>query len=440
MTEYKKLVTLIDKLKEDVDTLYLQQDLETRGNTNGSEEEQAASAPPPPVLSIAALYAIGTDTKAAVASAAPRIERMVAKARETDPDRQMYNEAMCQRIELLFSDFTGAVYRLLYGEHPPPATEGNEEEKRQKQTEVNEEVPVEVEREEAIRAAVMDGADVALEGSAVLTVAERRHDADLLRRAAAEEWAGRVAGDLAELAVFEAQGRQVLGANEGQARRAIAERRRVDRQALHAAEELCRDAQWQCERHRRAGEREWVSARALVLAADAAVGPLLVARVPDPAARAALARCLKALCAALLTMPEDGNIRRLRCNNERLMGDYGHRGVTACPHGNGSCMAAVQAAELLWGRLGYVPQYSAQASWAVPALVAAGSLRDVALPCGRPVSSHEWAPVGFEPYSERLFELREPNPATNSDMWMEWFDAVSRLSDTLGNIASPGKS
>ncbi|XP_050340654.1 uncharacterized protein LOC126767091 [Bactrocera neohumeralis] len=254
MTEYKKLVSLVDTLKENVEVLYAQHDA-----SNDANEE--AGSP-----STDALFSVASAVGAAVGNGAPRIAKIVARARETDPNRQIYSEMMCGKIEDLFDSFVAAVYRLLYESPLERRAQTNVKDDENQGDELADE------REEAVRAAVLEGRSLLLEDSAVLADIERKHDAELLRRAAAEAWAGRVAEDLSQLILFEHQSRQVLEAEEKQNRTSLVEKKQRDKGMVLGILQLLADAKLGVEMTRRAKEKAWLAEAAKHVKVDGLVG------------------------------------------------------------------------------------------------------------------------------------------------------------------------
>lgn len=434
MTEFKKLVSLVDKLGQDVEMLYTGRDAILTGIHSNNEEVREPQQDQSPWQSVDALFNVSREVKTAIMSATPRMQKIVAKARETDPNRQIYNEAMCGKIEVLLRSYIAVVIRLLYETNEETAgrdksNRGNEEGEEEEET-----------REDAIEKAILEGVNLPLEDSAVLVDIESRHDVSLLQRAAAEAWAERVAGDLAQAVAFEKENRLVLEAEEKQERAHLAEWKRKSKKEALRVLQLLEEKKWSAEALRRSKESLWLMEASQAVSVEA-VSAFISTHIADTRVRKAFINRTKSLCMALLTTPEDINIRRLRCNNQHLIEDYGHCCVAACPcaaggHDDISCCRAVSdVAEVMWYLLGYRVLYTGTRTWGVPALLRSGTLVDSSMPCGGLMSDHKFSLVGFEDYSERLFELREPDPADQPDLWMLWFDRVGLLSCYLENAA-----
>lgn len=392
MTEFKKLTALVLEIRGDVDTIL---QLSQRDNLDDAD--------------VNAVYATAEKARQAVANTTSRLQRLVLKARETDPNRQIYNEAMCGHIEALFGEYCVEVARLV-----PVLLEDDE--------------PSEAERLTQLQVAIVaDPTKDILEHSTILEKVDVWHDAYLLRRAVAEEWSKRVAGDLTELVAFEGPSRDVLQVQEKQTRASLTEDMQVNKRSIVELLRTREEAKWNDEKKRRHDERTQIEAASKAALAEGL--PRYLHTHLDGSTLAAFAGHLGDLCEALLAIPDNENIRKLRNSNHNLMTHFGHPCLRV-PGGCG-CATVVQAAEVVWHALGYRVQYTGQSVRPIHALLREDALLDVTLPCGRILSSHEYIPLGYEDYSERYLEIQEPDAASSPDAWMAWHGSLYRITGIL---------
>ncbi|TPP55507.1 hypothetical protein CGC20_10505 [Leishmania donovani] len=424
MTEFKKLTTLADTLAQDVSTLKACCADDGDCDCNGS----AASGVDSRLFACDAehLHILSTRIREAVADGIPRLRKIVLKARETDPDRQIYNEAMCAKIEALFLVFCEAL-RLLAPDYFDTLTERDVS------------LP-----ENAKERNVLDGLldadfdpNVLLEESASLQAADNVHNHYILHRAKAEAWQSRVAQGLAEAVAFESQNRAFILAEEKVSRVAVLEAKRADKVCVTKIMEMRAELKWQTELQRRDAEQSLLKTAAAAISDIDAIPFFLASSISDEALRVTTAGHALQLIKALLSTPENMNIRRLRNNNEHLLCDYGHPCLSACDPETGErcvCHTVVSTAEVLWRRIGYTIRYTKVPNRSLDVLRSEAKARSLRLPCGRSLSVHNYEPMGFEDYSERLFELAEPDAMLRADEWMEWYAMMQRMESTLSSM------
>ncbi|CAG9580764.1 conserved hypothetical protein [Leishmania major strain Friedlin] len=424
MTEYKKLTTLADTLAQDVSTLKACCTDGGDFDCNGS----AVSGVDSRLLACDAehLHLLSTRIREAVADGIPRLRKIVLKARETDPDRQIYNEAMCAKIEALFLVFCEAL-RLLAPGYFDTLTERDVS------------LPEDA-KERNVLDALLDAdfdPNVFLEESASLQAADAVHNHYILHRAKAEAWQSRVAQGLADAVAFESQNRAFILAEEKVSRVAVLEAKRTDKVRVTKIMEVQAELQWQTELQRRDAERSLLIAAAAAISDIDTIPFFLASSISDEALRVTIAGHTLQLIKALLSTPEDMNIRRLRNNNEHLLRDYGHPCLSACDPETGErcvCQRVVSAAEVLWCRIGYIIRYTKVPNSSLDVLRSEAKAHSLLLPCGRSLSAHNYEPMGFEDYSERLFELEEPDAMERADEWMKWYAMMQRMESMLSNM------
>ncbi|KAG5469463.1 hypothetical protein LSCM1_02684 [Leishmania martiniquensis] len=424
MTEFKKLTTLADALAQDVLTLKACCTGNDHGGYNGSAVKDLDSS----LSSYDAehLYQLSTRIREAVADGIPRLRKIVLKARETDPNRQIYNEAMCAKIEALLLAFGKALQFLAPNYFDDLKERGTSS------------------PDACGEHSVFDGLlnanfdpNLLLELSASLQAADNVHNHYILQRAKAEAWRSRVVQGLADAVTFEAQNRALILAEEKVSRAAAIEEKRVDKLIVAKIMEARAEAKWQSEVQRRGVEWSLLKTAAASIGDVDTIPLFLRSYISDEALRLATACHAQQLIKALLSTPEDMNIRRLRNNNEHLICDYGHPCLSAYDPQTGdrcTCQAAVYAAEVLWCRMGYTIRYTKLPDRSLDVARREPRACSLRLPCGQALSVHTYEPMGFEDYSERLFELAEPDAMEHADEWMEWYAMMQRMEVTLSRM------
>lgn len=430
MTEYKKLVALTDLLSNDVTTL-----CNTFATTARSADDGAEA------LGIATqsgmnadaeqLHSISCRIRHSLADGCPRIRKLVQKARETDPNRQIYNEAMCAKIEGLFKSFCDALSRLAPAftcqDTASPSAFSVDDEETESTNPFT-----------AVLNADFD-AETIVEQSPPLHAEEDIYNQYILKRAMEEAWQSRVAQGLSDVVTFEAQNRSLVAAEEKLARAARAEEKRCDKMRIIRLLEEREEAKWNAELQRRDTEQRLLLQRAKIFDDIATIPSELQTTLPDATVRRSLAGRVQRLIKALLRAPEDVNIRRLRNNNEHLICDYGHPCLLATdPSGEGFCMCTsiVSAAEALWSRMGYSIRYTSTPNRSVESVRLEKRAEEMTLPCGLSLAAHMYKPLGFEDYSERFFELMEPNAMEKPDEWMVWYNMIQEMEQALAQAVS----
>ncbi|KAK7202030.1 hypothetical protein NESM_000271400 [Novymonas esmeraldas] len=425
MTEFKKLTTLTQDLAQDVSALNLFCAPGTCSSSNGSgpQEWRFDSTK----VDAEVMNQLASRIREAVTDGMPRLRKLVLKARETDPNRQIYNETMCARINALFVAFGEALQLLspdFVGSLPSAMAP-----------------PPEGELKSNVFDSLLDAAfdpSTLLEESAALQTSDDVYNRYILERAKVEAWQSRVAQGLADVVAFQSQNRAVILADERVRRAALTEEKRADRLRVMRVLEERAEAKWQSELLRRREELSHFSAAAADLRDVGAIPAFLASAIPDERVRGDVADRTRQLIKALLSTPEDIIIRRLRNNNERLLCDYGHPCLTARERETGeecACRSVVRAAEALWCRMGYTIRYTKVPNRSLEVVRCESKAHSLVLPCGHSLTSHAYEPMGFEDYSERLLELAEPDAMERADEWMEWYTMMQHMEATLAGMA-----
>lgn len=428
MTEYKKLVALCDLLAKDVTGLISLLGLNEEDIKNRNEDA-AATAVPKAAVDPEQLFATSSRIRQSIIDGCPRIRKMVLKARETDPNRQIYNETMCGKIEELFKSFCGALKQL-----SPSSLSGQDDA-------ASGPLPIEEATNDLFDAVLEPEFDVGaiLEQSQALQTTEDIYNEYIMKRAKEEAWQSRVAQGLSDVVTFEGQQRSLITAEERASRTALAEEKRSDKMRVICLLEEREAAKWNAELMRRAAEQRALEERTAKIEVIANVPTALQDAIPEVALRRKLVAHVRELIMALLRTPEDMNIRRLRNNNEHLLCDYGHPCLTAIGNsGQGpcACAAVTSAAEMLWHRMGYSIRYTSTPNRSVESARLEKRAEALFLPCRQSLAMHIYTPMGFEDYSERFLELLEPNAMEKPDEWMVWYNMMQEMEQVLTNMLS----
>ncbi|KPA81150.1 hypothetical protein ABB37_04492 [Leptomonas pyrrhocoris] len=428
MTEYKKLVALTDLLSADVTNLCSSIAKATHVAEDGKKGANAA-APSNTVADPEQLYLVSSRIYQSIVDGCPRIRKMVLKARETDPNKQIYNETMCRKIEELLKSFCSILQQLV----PSFSSENVEPQNASQESKAENTNPVEV-----VLGIDFD-VEAIMERSPALEKAEEVHNQYILKRSQEEAWQSRVEHGLSDVVTFESQNRFVVAAEEKFDRAALVERKRSDKARIIRLLEERETAKWKAELQRRDAEQKLLQEKTEAIHNVANIPSVLLAALPDAAMRRKLVGHTRQLITALLRTPEDLNIRRLRNNNEHLIGDYGHPCLIAINSADGKqclCAPAVNVAEVLWCRIGYSIRYTNVPNRSVESVRLEKRGEELVLPCGRPLSVHTYSPLGFEDYSERFFELVEPNVMEEPDDWMVWYNMMQEMERVLTELLS----
>ncbi|KEG11631.1 putative membrane associated protein [Trypanosoma grayi] len=371
MTEYKKLCALVAQLREE--STRMAQACE------GGEENDAL-----------ALHLLSESIQTLISNARPRLLKILRKAQETNPDRQIYNETMCGAIKGLFEDFCEGV-SALFGQ--------------------------------PMRDALISEDNINYEECPSLSWAANMYDQYMLNLARTEAWKKRLATSIADLVLFEEETRAVYSAEEKQARGTLLQAKKAEKaDAIRLLEER-ETAKWEVELRRRGDEHKRLLGAANLSGGQSAEKALL--DVPVSFRKLFAANMLQ-LARALRTSPEDPNIRHIRCNNVRVMTEYGH--ISLCSECL-TCKAFQSCAEVLWYMMGYRVEYSSSPALSLRAVIERS--QPITLPCGNNASEHAITLIGFEDYSERLFSLHEPDPTQEPNEWMTWYTTVEALAHCL---------
>ncbi|EPY37156.1 hypothetical protein STCU_00141 [Strigomonas culicis] len=351
------------------------------------------------------LHDARNEVERLLVDAIPRFRKMIAKARETNPNMQIYNESMCKKIEHLFTAFCVVFCKVLNGSESEELVE-------------------------ALRVTLLDAdSPIELDESPLFRQFDELYNAFVVQRAQAEEWHTRVAGALTDIVQFEREGRELVQAQEQQGRKQC-----VCETQQHYSEVVERlrvqaEAKWKQETDRRGAEHARLITASRAVAATG-LSSFIETQVPHALQRRFVENMFH-LVRALRTTPEDVHIRRLRNNNQQLMAHYGHPCLCLGEGRECLCAAVVAAAEVVWYRFGYVVRYT---NTTVPSLqnqIEVHALEDVTLPCSHSVSAHQYQNMGFEDYGERLFELDEPDAMKDSDRWMIWYEEMQHMQQEL---------
>jgi hypothetical protein len=306
----------------------------------------------------------------------PRLRKLLSKAREIDPNRQIYNESMCARIEELCRRFVDAATLL----GVPGSTEW-----------------------------LVGTPELRIGEAPTIAAVEREWEEHLLAQAQTDAWKQSIVRNAQELVFRETEERALASVRQRKAREeveaAFVEERRQIRSALHRREE----EKWARELARRQEERS---------------EPREASLLHDDAVRTSVLHRLIDLLLEVSCNPDNQNVRQIRCSNELWMSHFGHP-CASLP--TGCCCAEVSRyveSELL--SVGYAVRYTG-----TPVALPFKAKSDFRMPCGGLGGKHEYTPMGFEDYGERCLVLEEPEATLNPDGWCEW---KSRLDDGVNRL------
>jgi hypothetical protein len=404
MTEFKKVTALCQEVEQLANQLlpHSSNDKSDRSEDDDGSQQQHQTQGPHALADTRALHALSENYRANSDALRQRTDKLLAKARETDPNRQSYNEATCLKIEALGTE----VDRVLA----------------------------------LVTEARLD--EIAAAHLAALR-AERAH------QAAAESTA-------ASLAALEQQ--------EKEARLVLADDGRIAASEIFAAESDARTAAYRREAERAATlwareqtrrKDELALARAATVAARAnpvefvrqrfAAG--LLPAVPSAPAQSFLIARLKEIVDALTRDPEQEGLRTMRCDAERFVKTFGHTHCRLAAPSTGAAAAAVgqdsspddavaehslvAAAEAVFFSIGYEPTYTASPMpfWAadVDSFVCDATKQRVRIVAGE---------VPWLQYGDRRLTLVEPAVAETPDEWMAWHDTLKSINEALQRLKS----
>ncbi|ORC91523.1 putative membrane associated protein [Trypanosoma theileri] len=368
MTEYKKLTLLVTQLREEITQLI---------QAFKSDDDKDAVT----------LHERSASIESLIINGRPRLVKILHKALETDPDRQIYNEKMCEAIKKLFDEFSECVDTLF---------------------------------EASMKDEILSlESKLNFEECPSILWAQEKYDQHMLHMAQTEEWKKRLATNIADLVIFEGQTRAVLSAEEKQVRVGLLEAKKTEKEKILKILKDREEAKWKAELERRTEEHKRL-VKAVSVYNDQNIDKILLS-VPE-SLRKLLASHILELLQALRTTPEDTNIRRIRCNNVRVMMDYGH--ISFCNKCH-LCRDFLSCAEILWYMMGYQVEYSSSPAQSILSIIESNP--SIQLPCGRNASEHVITEIGFEDYSERFFILHEPNPVENANEWMTWYATLETM-------------
>jgi hypothetical protein len=365
-----------------------------------------------------------------------RMDKLLAKAREKDPDKMVFNETMVGRIEAL-----GVAVDEVLG-------------------------------------MVTDEAAAAVETAYAETLAADRVSA---ARAAS------VAQGAAAAAEAEAEQRFLLQREALAWYAPTADAARAERFDVRARADAAAEVRWRQEEARRAREAEAFAAVAractsatkakgaldaflntLVATAFASTAPIPMADVamavgsssdhaaatavcaePPAASRGATLRAALELLHALLQEPDAEGLRTIRASHPNALASFGHLLAVTRPaatvDGNTNewrralASRRCAAAEAVLACAGFVPSYTKNPSATLEPPVqylldeAAGA--EVAIAPAEALSPDDGrVDGGWAGYGERWLTLREPEPAKDPDGWIAWHDGVVAVRDALRRI------
>ena len=415
MTEFKKVTLLVDELSSASDSLI-------RDDRQAREIDPSADADD----LVRRRYRTGLHVSTALVDGLDgRIAKLLAKALETDPNKQVYNERMCEQIVSLHRRYVAEVNRLLL------AVEGETGDCSQPQP-LLPHPPVDEASAAQQQEQHPEGLPALVAGCRVVVAAMHDHDDLIVRTAATDAWKLALLNTCDALGVREGELRTMCRVDERHEWAAHLESFGQGRRAIREKERLLEEARWSAELERRRQEAACVK-RLVDNNDDAArsIEALLDGSHDD------LRKRIMRLFQELLVNPENEGVRTMRCCNEQFVAAFGHEALCSTSSTDGqegpsccSCRSHHDAAMHALYAVGYVPVYSRGQARSVLMLQ---SLQppNLALPCGAPLKCHIYSQVGYEVYGERALLLTEPDPMERPDAWCDWRERVELFAGKL---------
>ena len=334
-------------------------------------------------------------------------ERLLLRAREKDPEKQMYNEDMCSKIEQLCVDVNLALESV----------------------------------SDDLKARVAAA-----------------HALFLKQQAASVEYRAALLTSIESVVRRESDERYLFCYTEVEEWDGLLQQSNQSFSSIRSREILRHENRWKSEQRRRDAERlalvSWQKTGAdqiaeavdacLTAAADAAMLCDSVTSTRD-AKTLELSRAIDSLLTAVLRAPDDDNIRRLRLGNTNFRRVFGHPAARAeplpssaaggwrspavegCPHGDGDSVVAYTVGELdplsLARNPGLHP--AARKFFAVSAILGLAGYEHAYVRPPRTTSDLpdlRWfvGRGGWEDFGERFLVVVEPVADENPADWMEW--------------------
>lgn len=477
MTEFKKLKDLLHtQLTPSCDKLFADP------TVAGDECSSDTAAMP-----IEELHALLVATHATAADGAARFLKLVAKAREKNPDKQIFNEKTSQAIIDEYNAFVAVLARFFEvgaeaaGEDEPAFVPlGGAEEAAFSNTAINamaggggpkeaiaphqlasrgsvastagglsaaspgqpdapHGAPPHLSPVEVMEARLREADDtsvptrdtfLAWDLGPKLRGVELRFAAAVIAKAQREADHRQLLGSLQAVEEAEASGRQLLLMTEKSIFHteivpAAAISRREARSRQHAREEQLYMDEISRRRLETAALKGRVEADGALVNSLAAIKALLTAPEAAPSAFKTFRRNLLDLVDEVVNRPENENIRTMRTDHYRTVAAFGHPAI---------CEArdVYLHAETVLGCVGYTVAYTKQPAHSArtPQHVAELGL-PLDLPHKAAVCPITYAPLGYEAYGERLLVFQEPDPAEDAALWCDWHDRVSATTVAL---------
>lgn len=369
MTEFKKVTDSVSQLHEKLSELFLQPQTALSG------------------------YLLLSWCNGEIASLTPRVRKLLLKARETDPNRQVYNEAMVGKIEELSSRYCSILAEMFAVDIQVDALCGEEP---------------------------FDCSVVFMESDRVAPFVDA-YEEFLLQQASQAALEQATASGTAAITEEEGKLRFLSTCAERRERLALEDMRSTNRRVIRELLEQREAERWSLERQRRQTESDQFEQIAAQWNEEALIADLLAV---DPTRW--LIQRLHEHGVTLFHHPERKEVRLIRTGNPLAIAHFGHACVQHAASPPCCCMAVSRATEVALSGIGYRPKYIAPAPNselacrfgrnAVPPFLM--------LPCGDDSSKHEYIPAGYEPYGERHLALHEPDATNEPDVWFGWYQRL----------------
>ena len=405
------------------------------------------------VTDVRARHAILEGLMSSLPALQERFTKMMSRARESDPERQVFNEKTCVAMEALYSRFCAFLEDLYeWGdrrEQPPleatplPGGDGSSSDGEAVEP-GNTPSSAPTWTSSTSLQAWLDSDDVPSEAKDVrlwelgsrmqeLTVLYAR---DVVERAGRDAIQREVAATLSGTVDQEQDDRLLVASTEVGERKALADAYTASRRAARETQNTREAAMWAVEVARREQESALMAERGT----DEGFGKTLrhlAAMKPSRVGRAVLKAVLE-LIDEVVFRPENPHVRTIRNASRNFISTFGHPCVQP------GCDIYFQVEVMLAG-CGYAIRYSKKGtlrSKEVMGMCAPFTPSpSLLVPVGWWGDAEEddrqqptYTPLGFEEYGERLLELHEPNAMEDPDAWCVWHEAMLARISLLRNL------
>ena len=433
MTEFKKLTAALDtELEPLLSKLFPQP---------GDSEA--------PVYEIQHQHAALSTLLTALPPLQERFNKMMSRARETNPERQVFNEKTCKSMEELYSRFCrilGVLYEWEVRSKAEQATgEGSASDSGEASSSEESEgdgddegaTPIPTWSSVDSLQQWLDSDDVpdamkaveSWELGPLMEQVELQYAKHVVEQAAQEAWGNEVAATLVGTLDHEQGSRLVITSTEHADRKVLHDAYMASRKGARDAQEAREAAIWAAEVARREAEAASLEERSGTHDGFEVAANRIKALNP-PRTGIVILKAILELLNEIIFRPENPNVRTIRNASKNFISTFGH-----------PCVAPGQdifyAVETMLGSCGFQIRYSKKgtlrskevmgvcAPYRSATAAASGFL---SVPVGDWGAENPavptYTPLGYEEYGERLLELKEPSAVDEPDEWCTWHEGM----------------